>query len=148
MKSWLAGFTALVLLLSPMAGFAQQSSISSAQNPPQDDSAHLFLTSCTYGVLAGTLVGAASLAFTSNPGQSLQDVARGASLGLYAGILLGLYVIYVVPDLDDNTNSDEVPVGKLDRFPLMVAPVFNDRQARRASAAPAGVKADWTVLRF
>ncbi len=56
-----------------------------------------FIMSCTYGVLAGTLVGAATLAFTKNPGDNLQNVARGASLGLYAGIGLGYYTVYVLP---------------------------------------------------
>jgi hypothetical protein len=60
-----------------------------------------FVLSCTYGVLAGTLVGAASLAFSDKPGDNLNKVARGASLGLYAGILLGLYVIYGVPSGQD-----------------------------------------------
>lgn len=56
-----------------------------------------FIMSCTYGVLAGTLVGAATLAFTKNPGENLQNVARGASLGLYAGIGLGFYTVYILP---------------------------------------------------
>lgn len=56
-----------------------------------------FLLSCTYGVLAGALVGAASLAVEDNPSDKIHRVARGASLGLYTGILLGLYVVYVVP---------------------------------------------------
>ena len=55
------------------------------------------LLSCTYGVLAGTLVGAASLAVEDDPGSKVHRIARGASLGLYTGILLGLYVVYVVP---------------------------------------------------
>lgn len=54
--------------------------------------------SCSYGVLAGTLVGVASLAFEDQPGKNLNHVARGASIGLYAGILLGLYAIYLVPE--------------------------------------------------
>lgn len=53
--------------------------------------------SCTYGVLAGTLVGAASLAFVDKPGDNLQRVARGASLGLYTGIGLGYYTVYYLP---------------------------------------------------
>lgn len=56
-----------------------------------------FLLSCTYGVLAGALVGAASLAVEDDPASKMHRVARGASLGLYAGILLGAYVVYVVP---------------------------------------------------
>jgi uncharacterized membrane protein len=53
-----------------------------------------FIVSCSYGVMAGTLVGAATLAFSSMPGQSLNNVARGASIGLYAGIFLGAYVVF------------------------------------------------------
>lgn len=60
-----------------------------------------FIMSATYGVLAGTLVGAATLAFTDKPGDNLRNIARGASYGLYAGILLGLYVVYGVPGEDD-----------------------------------------------
>lgn len=56
--------------------------------------------SCTYGVLAGTLIGAASLAFVDRPSENLNKVARGASIGLYIGILLGAYVVYVVPSME------------------------------------------------
>jgi hypothetical protein len=64
-------------------------SIGRAANPMND-----FILSCSYGVLAGTLVGAASLAFTERPGDNLAMIARGASLGLYAGIILGTFVVY------------------------------------------------------
>ncbi len=57
------------------------------------DPAKDFVMSCTYGVLAGTLVGTATLAFSDKPGDNLNRIARGASLGLYAGIILGLYVV-------------------------------------------------------
>jgi hypothetical protein len=68
------------------------------------DDFHEFIMSCSYGVLAGTLVGAASLAFESQPGKNLNNVARGASLGLYAGILLGFYVISL-PDENEKYLS-------------------------------------------
>ncbi len=57
-----------------------------------ENSGKEFMTSVIYGTVAGTLVGAATLAFTDNPGDNLGNIARGASLGLYAGILLGFYV--------------------------------------------------------
>ncbi|MGE0764036.1 MAG: hypothetical protein AB7N80_12210 [Bdellovibrionales bacterium] len=66
-----------------------------------DSSMREFVMSCTYGVLAGTLVGAALLAFTDQPGENLSKVARGASLGLYTGILLGFYVVYGVSEPED-----------------------------------------------
>ena len=100
-----------------------------------------FVMSCTYGVLAGTLVGAASLAFTSQPGQNIYRVARGASLGLYAGILLGLYVVYIVPGLEE--NPDEEPIARLDKISFMISPTFHDGYKELD-----GLKADWTVLRF
>lgn len=96
--------------------------------------------SCTYGVLAGTLVGAASLAFTSKPGDNLNRVARGASIGLYTGILLGLYVIYIVPGME-SSESDENPVARMD-LPFVVGPTFTTDNRLD------GFAADWTVLKF
>ncbi len=92
-----------------------------------------FVMSCTYGVLAGTLVGAATLAFEDQPGDKFYKVARGASLGLYAGIALGLYVVYGVSDgseLEDETGLP--PEGRF-RTPkkfdpgFVVNPMMNDR---------------------
>lgn len=107
-----------------------------------DNETREFVMSCTYGVLAGTLVGAASLAFTAKPGDSMFRVARGASLGLYVGILLGLYVVYIVPDLEENPDQQD-PVARLDRLPFMIRPTFSANVG-----ALDGVAADWTVLRF
>ena len=115
-------------------------SYAAPQASTQDNSSHEFLMSCTYGVLAGTLVGAASLAFTSQPGQNLNIVARGASLGLYAGILSGLYVVYIVPSLEG--GPEEEPIAKLDRLPFMLSPILHDGRTL------AGLQADWTVFRW
>ncbi len=67
-----------------------------------------FLLSCTYGVLAGALVGAASLAVEDDPSSKVHRVARGASIGLYSGILLGLYVVYVVPAQWEQQQEDNL----------------------------------------
>ena len=75
------------------------------------DATREFVTSCVYGTIAGTLVGVASLAFTSQPGENLRNVARGASLGLYAGILLGVYVTQMVPD-GDEPPPQQMPVDE------------------------------------
>ncbi len=73
--------------------------------------------SCSYGVLAGTLVGAATLAFADQPGESLNKIARGASIGLYAGILLGFYVVYGVP-----ADEEPAPLPPDDDAPAATPP--------------------------
>lgn len=86
-----------------------------------------FIMSCSYGVLAGTLVGAATLAFSDRPGENLNKVARGASIGLYAGILLGLYVVYGIPDEDATASLEVSPRFK-------IAPVVSDSDSRIVGA--------------
>ncbi len=106
-----------------------------------------FVLSCTYGVLAGTMMGAATLAFTERPSDHLHRVARGASIGLYAGILLGAYVVFVV-DPEGGNPDDEEPlpeglgwnrsfqlnstnqiriVSQLERPSFELRPVINDQ---------------------
>lgn len=96
-----------------------------------------FIMSCTYGVMAGTLVGAASLAFTKKPSENLSKVARGASLGLYTGILLGVYVVYVIPGMESGEEED--PLAKT---PVLFIPTFDDRDRID------GMQASWSVLSF
>lgn len=45
----------------------------------------------TYGLVAGAIAGGASMAFSEDPGSHLTPVAKGASLGLYAGLLVAVY---------------------------------------------------------
>lgn len=49
-----------------------------------------FLKACAYGTLGGAMAGVVSLALTDKPSEHGNNVARGASLGLYAGIAYGL----------------------------------------------------------
>lgn len=114
--------TAAVLNFSPKA-LAQGAN--EYQPEPTGNPTREFVMSCTFGVLAGTLVGAASLAFTDKPSDSLNRVARGASLGLYTGILLGLYVVYIVPGFEEpEVEEEEDPVAVVDRLPFLVMPRF------------------------
>lgn len=87
-----------------------------------------FIMSCSYGVLAGSLVGAATLAFSDKPGDNLNMVARGASFGLYAGILLGLYVVYGVPNQEEASIRDQLGMQNfVPREPprFLIAPVVS-----------------------
>jgi len=123
---------ATLVTLLPQMSFAQN-------NTPNSK---IFINSCIYGTMTGTLLGLGSLAFTDNPGDKLQRVFRGASLGLYAGIFLGAYLIYGVTDeeeqkLEEYTNPGE-QLGK--NFPL-IYPIITDRGFE-------GVAVDMTVLRF
>lgn len=46
-------------------------------------------TMAGYGVVGGALLGTASMAFNAEP----RAIAKGASIGLYAGLLFGAYII-------------------------------------------------------
>jgi hypothetical protein len=54
------------------------------------DSVKDFLVACGYGTAAGAALGLASVAFSENPSDNSMNIARGASLGLYGGIIYGL----------------------------------------------------------
>lgn len=54
-----------------------------------DPKTKAFLVVAGYGTVGGALLGFASLAFGTNS----RAVAQGASLGLYAGIIFGAYVL-------------------------------------------------------
>lgn len=103
-----------------------------------------FVMSASYGVLAGTLVGAATLAFSDKPGDNLNKVARGASLGLYAGILLGLYVVYGVPNQEEAAIRDQLGQTLPQPEPprLLIAPLLSDRGTLD------GGELSYQVLRF
>ena len=86
--------------------------------------ARAFLTVAGYGAGGGALLGLASMAFGTSP----RAIAQGASLGLYAGLIFGTYVIvshhqqsagYTDPnspyqeegeDFYDNDDSSNPPV--------------------------------------
>lgn len=108
--------------------FALVSSLVIIPNQVRADDTRNFIMSCTYGVLAGTLVGAASLSFTDKPGDKLYRIARGASIGLYTGILLGWYVT----SLDDNPQpevdeEDEEDLGRFKEPALQVFPLISEK---------------------
>ncbi len=56
-----------------------------------------FLESCGYGTLIGAGIGVVSLAFEKNPSDHANNIAKGASLGLYGGIAYGIVKINEKP---------------------------------------------------
>lgn len=131
-------FASLLTSLIAPQSFAQ--GVNQLQNPQTSNPTREFVMSCTYGVLAGTLVGAASLAFADKPSDKLYRVARGASLGLYTGILLGVYVVYVVPSLEEPLEEED-PVARAEKLPVIVAPLFENDKLD-------GIELTFNVLRF
>lgn len=125
---------ALIVVFSTYPSAQAQSSANSSTASRE------FLMSCTYGTLAGTLVGAASLGFEKEPGQKLNRIARGASLGLYAGILLGLYVVYVVPGQMEKAREERLR-KQMSQFDL--SPTFSPVSKRMDGAV-----ASYRILEF
>lgn len=97
------GFRKLVLLLLLFPHLCFSQGITESKQKMRE-----FMISVTYGTLAGALLGGASLAFTSSPGDHMSRIAKGASLGLYAGIALG---IYVTKEPGENVEEEEDPQG-------------------------------------
>lgn len=93
-----------------------------------------FLKSCAYGALAGAGVGVVTLAMENKPSEHTGNVARGASLGLYAGIAYGIYEANKKPqynyyqDLDYNSR-------------IMITPKFHQARVE-------GFDVGSTVLNF
>lgn len=54
-----------------------------------DQKVKVFTTMAGYGVVGGALLGTATMAF----GSSSRAIAKGASLGLYSGLIFGSYVL-------------------------------------------------------
>ena len=55
-----------------------------------DPKLKMMATMAGYGVVGGALLGTATMAFGSNG----RAIAKGASLGLYAGLIFGGYIIF------------------------------------------------------
>ena len=55
-----------------------------------DEKLGVFLKHCAWGTGLGAAAGTLSLAFEDKPSEHTVNIARGASLGLYGGILYGL----------------------------------------------------------
>lgn len=69
-----------------------------------------FLRSCAYGTGIGAVLGVVSLALTDKPGDSVGNIAKGASLGLYGGIAYGFYELEQVPAPQEVQGFAIIPV--------------------------------------
>ncbi len=76
-------------------------------------------TMAGYGVVGGALLGTASMAF----GSGGRSIAKGASLGLYAGIIFGSYIILNY-EMKKRGFGNE---SKGDYYPESAGPYENDQ---------------------
>lgn len=67
-----------------------------------------------YGGLAGTLVGAAALAFTSEPEDHLNYIAIGAGVGVIAGTAYGIYTATrAVAEIEGSRTVWHLPIPQI-----------------------------------
>ncbi|MBN1636613.1 MAG: hypothetical protein JW920_08870 [Deltaproteobacteria bacterium] len=71
-----------------------------------------------WGAAIGTLVGAATLAFTDDVGDHLDRIAKGASIGLVGGLAFGLYEISPILFTYQNPANHERVYGLGVMIPL------------------------------
>ena len=98
------------------------------------DNMTIFLKSCAYGTAAGALVGLATLATSENPDGKMSNIARGASIGLYAGIGFGLYTIYG----KKNQSAESDLIGN---NPIWFSPIQKNQQID-------GIQLNWAKISF
>ncbi len=77
----------IIFVVLTVSFIAVKPQVTQAKSFPPE--AKMMLTMSAYGAAGGALLGFATMAFGTEP----ISIARGASLGLYAGILFGTYVI-------------------------------------------------------
>lgn len=95
------------------------------------DNMTIFLKSCGYGAVGGAVAGLATLAVSENPDGKMNNITRGASLGLYFGIAYGLYRI----------NSPQSESSSMDLAQIWVSPYFADNKVD-------GAIMNWQALNF
>jgi len=106
-----------IIIVASTCFFLMISSSQAAMNPKLK----MVGTMAGYGVVGGALLGTASLAF----GAGGRSIAKGASLGLYAGILLGGYIILNYEMKKRGYGID----SKGDYYPDSSSPYENDQGA-------------------
>jgi hypothetical protein len=76
-----------------------------------DSSLKIIFEDVVWGLCIGTLVGGATLAFVDHPGDHLDRIAQGASIGVIGGMCFGFYEISpVFYSMKDPVHKDQVYV--------------------------------------
>lgn len=96
-------FVVLLMLFVPLASGAEEAKMIG------------FIKTCAWGTLMGSGGGVVAMAFEEEPGKHTNLIARGASLGLYAGIAVGLLA------LNESSQSQEANEASWSWMPLLHA---------------------------
>ncbi len=128
-----SGLLAVLLIAGVMF-----SSIAQAQNKLDSASAksRVYLLTATYGVVAGSLTGLGSLAFYDSPSKHTRNIALGASIGLYVGLLLGAYMIYGVDTGSSSPGKSSSPSSPNRDGPVLEDPLRLDSSVVQPQWAP------------
>ncbi len=88
-----------------------------------------------YSTVIGAAFGAALLAFTAEPGDNLDYVARGAAIGFLGGIAVGSFMVFSPLFIEEPWSRNLSPMQQLDLVSdpslvdarLTLSPVFSRR---------------------
>lgn len=99
-----------------------------------------------YSTIVGAAFGAALLAFTAEPGDNLDYIARGAAIGFLGGVAVGSFLVFSPLFIEEPWSHNSSPMQQLDLVldpslidaRLTLSPVFS-RQGVHALAARASL---------
>jgi hypothetical protein len=134
-----SGLFLLILALS-----VANTPLAHAQNKldSASEKSRIYLLTATYGVVAGSLTGLGSLAFYDSPSKHSRNIAMGASIGLYVGLLLGAYMIYSVPSSSGPQNKSN-PGSPAPGRRSGDGPVLEDPLRLDSSISPRSMESYW-----
>jgi len=95
-----------------------------------------------YSTIVGAAFGAALLAFTAEPGDNLDYVARGAAIGFLGGLAVGSFLVFSPLFIEEPWSYNISPMRQLDLVldpalvdaRLTLSPVFSRRGVHALAA--------------
>ncbi len=133
----------IVILLTALSSLTLSSQAIAGEGT-EEKFQEVFVTA-GYSTAFGAAIGAACLAFASEPASKLSYVAVGASLGFIGGSLLGTYLVLSPVLISDEKNATEGQLLASQRRPerVVISPVYN-----YSNHSFAGISANLKLLEF
>lgn len=73
----------------------------------------LIMKDTLFGTVTGAVIGAAIMAFTSEPDENLEYIAYGAASGAIAGMLFGLYEATAIVEIENGDMKIAMPTVQM-----------------------------------